>query len=206
MVSGAAFDRCVQRIDDCIEESGDEIVDAYYSKDDATRTVGYDALRGGWVYQILGTPGHDDFRIRFPFDITNNISDILTEEDAESILSDLSDPSVEADKLTRASIAILDDMDPELMSEFEQHLISTLMDSSVGYNVDKTEEGSVVGFTISRPVYPADDGFSLTEFSHSVQAVITTGIGGVQFINSAFQFEDLIEGYTTPDPIPRYLQ
>ena len=207
MGSDADFDRAVQLLDECISQCGDEIEDHVTNTDDPTQVIGYLAKHGEWVYEASGNPGTKQFEVRFDFNIPANIANVFSEEEARELVPD-PDSVPQEEMGHRAGIAVMEKMDDDLQSEFQYHLISEINDTDTAFNLFYTDGGGISGFTTSRRLYPMDESFSQTEFSHSRQAVINAGLRGIQFVANSFDFEAMVDelAATESESPPRYIQ
>lgn len=204
-MGGSDFDRAIAQIDDHITAIGDEIDDAVYHPDNPGQTIGYDAVHGQWKYHVRGDPDLGPvFEIAFPFSIVSNVKGILDDESANEIHND--PDGLTGEKLHHeAAIQLLHGIHDHQMESFKYHLINKITTTDASYSVE-SPDGTVVGFQVSRKYYPLDEGGTLSEFSHSVQTVISAGINGIRFSAQSFDFDTLIEDLTGTSDDLRYIQ
>lgn len=198
------FDKAVGTLEECIELIGDEIQDTLEHPDNAGKTVGFIVEHSGWVYTVEGNPSVGPrFIVQFPFNILDSFEELLDEEDAEEILDDPSQYSSE-ETVPSMALEILKTIPHHQMEQFRYHLIDQISTTDAAYSL-MTEDKVVYGFRVSRDVFPLDDGYNLTEFSHTAQTVVSSGLSGVKFVNKAFNFEDLVENELGDSENQRYI-
>lgn len=209
MTTGSDFADAVESVRHCINCIGDEVQEEYVTDSSGGEiVVGYQATHGSYVYNVVGEPGRHYFNVEFPFSIPHDLGSLLTEETALEIVDD-GDLDGDTDVTTLAAYEILEQMSQENREKFRYELTTVLSSTDTAFTLRATDSGAITGFDISRRVFPYDEDFSLTEFNHSVQTVINSGNSAVQFVATAFDFEDLVESQTTGDQTvdgPRYLQ
>jgi len=84
----------------------------------------------------------------------------------------------------QAAREIVMSIDEDVMDRFSFNLFQEISDPMVESAINLLEHPYVGGFNVSRKVFPNDDGFSLTEFNNSVQAVMSIGTFGSNAVES----------------------
>ncbi|WP_155118381.1 hypothetical protein [Halorubrum sp. BV1] len=88
-----------------------------------------------------------------------------------------------------AAIDILESMDEEVLQRFGLNLFQELSHPEVATQLTYTPNDYFQGFQINRKIFPEDSGFSLTDFNRSVQAVISLGAFGNNWISHLLESE-----------------
>jgi hypothetical protein len=84
---------------------------------------------------------------------------------------------------------IIESMDEDVLERFGLNLFQELSQPEVATKLIHTPNDYFNGFVIERRVFPEDTGFSLTEFNHSVQAVISLGTFGSNWFSQLMDTE-----------------
>lgn len=209
MTTGSDFADATETIREYVNLIGDDIQNEFVQDSSGGEiVVGFKASHGSYYYNVVGDPGTHYFRIEFPFHIPQDLGSLLTDDLAEQIVDDADDDGETAIS-TLAAYEILERMSDENKEKFQYELMNVLSSTDTGYEFSTTESGTIIGFDVTRRIFPWEDDFSLTEFNHSVQSVINSGHSAVQFVVTAFDFQELVESHTaggSPEGTPRYLQ
>ena len=88
-----------------------------------------------------------------------------------------------------AAIDIIESIDEDVLQRFGLNLFQKLSHPEVGTKLTYTPDNYFEGFRIDRKIFPEDSGFSLTEFNSSVQAVISLGTFGNNWIGQLLESE-----------------
>lgn len=203
---GVEIQRTLEAVEAQIETIGDEVVDTKTAEvDGTTKAVGLVAEHGNWTYIVdVIKNEHHRVQIKFPFSIISNVSNVLDEETASEIASGTDLPD-DIDDEVAAAFEILSSIRPHKMDQFRQHLIDRISTTDAAYSI-REEENVVVGFDVVREFYPLDESGTVTEFSHSVQTVVSSGSAGVRFCNMAFDFESAVDEFTGEAEDLAYIQ
>ncbi|MFB6186593.1 MAG: hypothetical protein ABEI86_06980 [Halobacteriaceae archaeon] len=90
---------------------------------------------------------------------------------------------------------VIESVDEEVLERFKLNLFQELSHPEVATALTHTTNDYFNGFVISRKIFPEDSGFTLTEFNKTVQAVISVGTFGgnwvSQFLGELDGFEDI---------------
>ena len=98
-----------------------------------------------------------------------------------------------------ASEEWLRSLEPDLMQDIKYHLKNKLTNTEVGYSL-RPENGDVVyGFQVNKKIFPYESGFSLQMFNDSVQAVISIGVDGENFLATTFGLSEELGTPSLPD-------
>ena len=114
-----------------------------------------------------------------------------TIESAEELEGDII-IAQEGDELPPAAVAaqdIIESMDEDVLERFGLNLFQELSHPEVATQLTYTSDNYFQGFRIDRKIFPEDSGFSLTEFNNSVQAVISMGAFGSNWIGQLLESE-----------------
>ena len=129
-----------------------------------------------------------------PDDLMDDMSNEEEEMDGEWVFEQPENPE-DLDPRIKAGREIIKEIDQEVIRRFEFNLFQELSNPEVSAQITRFGDEYFEGFTISRKVFPDDQGFSLTEFNKSVQAVVSLGIFGSNSILTMFEreLEDVLE-------------
>lgn len=211
----------VEEIGDSVEGDLDEIVGIGISGPDARGIL---CFHGASQYFIVGTTEDRYFSIIFPSYIIESIALNLSEDTVDDLLGEYNEEELteqfEDLELTQkineddisndfedeglsgkpylAAKEWLDSLDEELCREIRFHLRDRLSDASVAYTVFPEKEETIYGFQVERKVFPYEDEFTLGEFNHSVQAVVSIGVNGHNFLGKTFDISEELSAPTLP--------
>lgn len=136
-------------------------------------------LRDGEIENHEHVPAEQDFDFKSVDEATrelaqDDISEATDASDTDIAFSQGFDNVPEEIKVAKD---ILESIEKEVLNEFSLNLFQELSNPEVATSIIEPDE-YFMGFTVSRKIFPNDSGFSLTEFNHSVQAVVSTGTFG----------------------------
>lgn len=92
----------------------------------------------------------------------------------------------------------LDTIDDELIREIKFHLKERLSVPDVGYRIVPEESNVIYGIHITRKIFPYEDEFCIRELNHSVQAVVSVGANGNNFLAETFDFSEELSTPSLP--------
>lgn len=194
---------------DCVEKINGRVVErAQLGEDDLDFLL---CRHGQQTYVIREHPEQDFYEISFIYGLISDISGHLDESivrkltgsPPEGALDSSEDSEIEEEikKNDEASFAIIEEgeqmppemeaskkllesIDDEIMEHFKFNLFQELSNPLVATEIYSTEKGALKSFRIEKKTFPNDDGFNLTEFNRSVQAVVSIGVFGKNTISS----------------------
>lgn len=203
----------VNDIGDSVEGTIDDVVGIGAS---GVETEGVVCSHGASRYVIVGGSSNKYFSIIYPSFIIQSIAsnldeetvdDLLQEYDEDDLVQEMDDfevaERIEEDEIPddledemitgEAHLAArewLDSLDDELQQEIRFHLMDRLSDSSVAFTVFPESGETVYGFQVARKVFPYEEAFTLQEFNQSVQAVVSVGVDGHNFLAKTFNIRE----------------
>lgn len=209
----------IEAIKEYVVDIDDEVVAKETIESDDDEVTLLICRHGNHPYTILEVPDKPFFIIRYRFSIIEQIaaglSDEMIEErtgispDEEGEFRTLaSAPEKEVDTAESpegeliiaqeddefppaviAAIDIIESIDEDVLQRFGLNLFQELSHPEVGTQLAYTSNDYLQGFRIDRKIFPEDSGFSLTEFNSSVQAVISLGTFGNNWIGQLLESE-----------------
>lgn len=197
-------------IEELVTSIGDEVLAADIISTPTDEIEVYFCLHGNQEYRIIEEVNRPSFLIKFVFNLVDSIGRSLSderiheltgekpsdsgqftsgedlEEDEEDVETKimLFEGEDELPPADQAGLEILKAVDKETMERFRFNLFQELSDPMVASVINDSDEVPFKGFEISRRFFPEDDGFSLTEFNNSVQAVVSQGLFGKNTVSS----------------------
>lgn len=200
-------------IEELVTAIGDEVVDTQTVGEDENEAKIYACQHGDSVYRITDVPGHPYYEIAFVFRLVGAIANRLDDDTVKELTGEEPERgfSAEADVLPKATEDVADEepktelviagengstpsyeaakevlkeIDDEVMDRFGYNLFQELSNPMVAITMRTLDDGSIELFEVSRKIFPEDEGFSLTEFNNSVQAVISKGVFGRNMVSS----------------------
>ena len=72
--------------------------------------------------------------------------------------------------------------DPKKGVAFEIGLSSAINSPPTGYRLYKTDDNLIMGFMISKNIFPFHDGFSIVDLDEAIQNIVSAGILGLTFL------------------------
>lgn len=211
----------VEDIGDSVEGDLDEVAGV---ETEGQETIGILCSHGTNKYVIAGELNNKFFSVIYPSFIVQSIALNLGDETVEELLEKYDEEELgeeldktglvkeveegevpddlEFDIITgEAFLAAkewLDSLNTELQQEIRFHLTDRLSDSSVGYTIFPEKGDTVYGFQVERKVFPYEEPFTLQEFNQSVQAVISVGVNGHNFLGKTFNVSEELSAPSLP--------
>lgn len=226
MPTEAEFDEALETFSQYVEEIGDEVVEE--RGESPGMRIGPPDAEGMWCahgsnhYVISGVPKNKFFTIVYPRLIVPNIARKLEDETIDELLSGYTEEEIEEQLSQMDTVEPIDEedlekdidittsrellaahewlgsLDSELLQEIRYHLKERLMSPEVGFQLIPESDNVVYGFIVTKKIFPYGDGLSLQEFYDRVQAVVSVGVAGNNFLGITFSITD--EELATPAP------
>lgn len=199
----------VANIPEYVDRAGHDIVAAYESDDDGSEVIAWAVEKGDWIYTVESHTPNDGAAILFDYNITNTVSNSLAEDDATEILDTNGLESGERDSVSdRAAEYVMQSVRPENATKLRYRLVEELSSTDTAFQIQTNDADVPAAFRVSRRIFPADEGFHMTEYNHSVQTVVSNGVGAIQMINHSFNFDAVIDTQTSgrEQERPRYIR
>lgn len=191
MPTDSEFDSAVSRIGEYVGKIGDEIHAEAHTEDN-DRLVGYQCIHGPYTYTVIGDPSDEFFTIQFNYNIIEDFKGVIDDSDAEDIIEGSQFEHDTGDVAGLAAMEILDSMSPSNKESLAYHLTQQLTNTDVAFSLGRTQSGTVIEFNVARKIFPYESTFCLSEYNHSVQTVVSSGHGALQFIGHSFDLESAI--------------
>lgn len=200
------FATSVQRIDECIDSTGDELQERI--QDDDGKVVEWVVERGDYTFTVEYPDDLDHFAVNFGYSILQTVARIISSEDAENILQaeniDVAEVDDDEQQFLAAKV-LLEKTPDEIQASFGNNLIQLMSHPGVSFEFMSTDNGAIAQLTVTKNIYPFSDDFRYKEFDEAVQTVVTIGHAAMTYSHLSLDVQSVIEEETPSGPVS-YIQ
>ena len=163
-------------VDDLLSEYSEKEIEQAIEERRAAKEVRPEDITEGLIEQL---------------DIEMSITEI---KEADELPEELDDMYLGGEEYL-ASEEWLYSLESGLMQDIKYHLREKLSSADVAYGLIPENDDIIYGFQVSKSIFPYEEEFRLKEFNDCVQATISVGVAGNNFLTTTFGLEDEL---TTP--------
>jgi len=213
MSSSEAYQGALATVADYVDRIGDEVVDQIdTTNEEGDQIDGYQCLHGTTPYVILASPDSELMIIQFDAPIHNPLIPQVLQADPE-IAADLEgQEEVEVEvtpqhhqQAQQLLSSRLSGVDEGMLQDVRQKLTEILAGSACAWEIRPNDQPIVLEFSVKKNIFPQSDDLTIGRFDESVQTVITQGVAGHTFVQSAYglqgQQEDQEQSSTSSEDI-----
>lgn len=206
MPRDVVFSTAEDRIDTCIDSSGDDLLEKQTGSDETDYL--WVAQRGSYNYSVDYPGDSDHFNVNLGYNIIDTVARVISEEDTETILEveevDTSQLNDE-EKYLKAAGILLDNTPRDIQRSFANDIVQLLSHPKLSYEFRTTEEGAITAYQLTKAIYPFSGDFTYQEFNDTVQTVVTIGHSAQSYANMCLDVQSAIDDHKPDDPLP-YMQ
>lgn len=194
MPSSEEYEAVLRRIPRYVEASGNEIADEIHGQmEDGRPYRGFRCRHGEHIFDVFGIQDGrlEYFVVRYPYDALNAYARRLAIEDHDGTISEGTELDVDREGALEHLDGLAED-NPEPYANLFAQLRQTLSSPHTSFMVDTTEHGAVTYFHVDRKIFPYEEKFATSDFSHAVQMVVSTGMDGRILMEDAYKITETV--------------
>lgn len=219
MPSRDRFEQALDAVEENLEKAGENVVDSITAEvEDGENREGFHARHGNHDLTVLGAPSDHFFQVSYTYIVVNQfaqqiaLSELTQQQPDEAVQVEVQNRHQQ--QASQQISQILENQDEEKKQKLRRKIVQMLVSPHCAYQLVDADDGSVVGFQISRHIWPYEDDFAPSKVHRACQTVVSTGLPVTSLLQRQFglgQAADAIEstgeGITQPeDRTPRGFQ
>lgn len=182
-----------------VNQIDDNVVDDLDIDQDEVGLMGIMCEHGANYYHVVGEIDRSlpFLSVNYPYNFVETFAQRQAVENADISAEQLQgEDDIPVDYDIQEAANQLDTFaarNPDQMRSVRNRLYDKISTTDTAYNADTTENGAILGFTISRKIFPEEGDLNPSTFNEVVQSIVSVGVRGRRSLAQSFNINVPVE-------------